>query len=101
MQRTQRRDADLVLADGTVVPLPERVVLGRHPDCDVVLQDAQVSRRHAEVRLVSGRHMLLDLASSNGTWVDEQPVLQHLLSDGDTFRVGDQLIGYRTRPSSG
>ena len=68
---------------------------------DVVLQDAQVSRRHAEVRLVSGRHMLLDLASSNGTWVDEQPVLQHLLSDGDTFRVGDQLIGYRTRPSSG
>ena len=101
VQRTQRRDADLVLADGTVVPLPERVVLGRHPDCDVVLQDAQVSRRHAEVRLVSGRHMLLDLASSNGTWVDEQPVLQHLLSDGDTFRVGDQVIGYRTRPSSG
>ena len=101
VQRTQRRDADLVLADGSVIPLPERVVLGRHPDCDVVLQDAQVSRRHAEVRLVSGRHMLLDLASSNGTWIDDQPVLQHLLSDGDTFRIGDQLIGYRTRPSSG
>jgi pSer/pThr/pTyr-binding forkhead associated (FHA) protein len=45
--------------------------------------------------------MLLDLASSNGTWIDDQPVLQHLLSDGDTFRVGDTLIGYRTRPSSG
>ena len=101
VQRTQRRDADLVLPDGTVVALPERVVLGRHPDCDVVLQDAQVSRRHAEVRLVSGRHMLLDLSSSNGTWIDERPVLQHLLSDGDTFRVGDQLISYRTRPSSG
>ena len=76
-------------------------MLGRHPDCDVVLQDAQVSRRHAEVRLVSGRHMLLDLSSSNGTWIDDQPVLQHLLSDGDRFRVGDQLISYRTRPSSG
>ena len=61
-----------MLADGTVVPLSERVVLGRHPDCDVVLHDPQVSRRHAEVRLVSGRHMLLDLSSSNGTWIDEQ-----------------------------
>jgi DNA-binding SARP family transcriptional activator len=101
VQRAQRRDADLVLADGTVLPLPERVVLGRHPDCDVVLHDSQVSRRHAEVRLVSGRHMLLDLSSSNGTWIDDQPVLQHLLSDGDTFRVGDQVISYRTRPSSG
>ena len=101
VQRTQRIDADLVLPDGTVVALPERVVLGRHPDCDVVLQDSQVSRRHAEVRLVSGRHMLLDLSSSNGTWIDERPVLQHLLSDGDTFRVGDQLIAYRTRPSGG
>ena len=99
VQRAQRRDADLVLADGSVLPLPERVVLGRHPDCDVVLHDAQVSRRHAEVRLVNGRHMLLDLSSSNGTWIDDQPVLQHLLSDGDTFRIGDQLIAYRTRPS--
>lgn len=101
VQRTQRMDADLVLADGSVVPLPERVVLGRHPDCDVVLRDAQVSRRHAEVRLVSGRHMLLDLSSSNGTWINDQPVMQHLLADGDTFRVGDQLIGYRTRASAG
>jgi DNA-binding SARP family transcriptional activator len=101
VQRTQRMDADLILADGSVVPLPAGVVLGRHPDCDVVLRDAQVSRRHAEVRLVSGRHMLLDLASSNGTWLDDQPVLQHLLSDGDRFRVGEQVIGYRTRPETG
>ena len=99
VQRVQRLDAELILADGTVFPLPERAVLGRHPDCDIVVQDSQVSRRHAEFRLVSGRHMLLDLTSSNGTWIDDRPVLQHLLTDGDTFRVGDQLIGYRTRPS--
>jgi len=101
LQHTRRMDADLVLADGSVVPLPERVVLGRHPDCDVVLKDNQVSRRHAEVRLVSGRHMLMDLSSSNGTWIGDQPVMQHLLRDGDTFRVGDQLISYRTRISAG
>jgi len=99
VQRVRRLDAELILGDGTVVPLPEHAVLGRHPDCEIVVHDSQVSRRHAELRLVSGRHMLLDLSSSNGTWVDDQPVLQHLLTDGDTFRVGDQLIGYRTRTS--
>lgn len=100
VQRTPRLDAALLLADGTVVPLSARVVLGRHPDCHVVLDDPQVSRRHAEVRLVSGQHMLLDLSSSNGTWVNDQPILQKGLSHGDTFRIGDQVIGYRTSPSS-
>jgi len=99
VRRPRRLDAALRLADGTLVPLSARVVLGRHPDCDVVLHDPQVSRRHAEVRLVSGQHMLLDLSSSNGTWMYDQPILQQRLSHGDVFRLGDEVIGYRTSPS--
>lgn len=94
--RQRRLDAELILADGTAVPLPERLVLGRHRDCDVVLADSSVSRRHAEIRLVSGRFVLLDLSSTNGTWVDGQPVLQHPLTAGDTFQLGDVLVSYRT-----
>ena len=100
VQRPRRLDAALWLADGTVVPLSARVVLGRHPDCDVVLHDAQVSRRHAEVRLVSGQHMLLDLSSSNGTWMNDQPILQQRLNHGDVFQLGDEVISYRTSPST-
>lgn len=100
VKRPRRLDAALVLADGTVVPLSARMVLGRHPDCDVALHDPQVSRRHAEVRLVSGQHMLLDLSSSNGTWMNDQPILQQRLSHGDVFRLGDEVIAYRTSPSA-
>lgn len=46
------------------------VTIGRGRDCDVVVEDADVSRRHAEVRIVGGRVQLRDLASSNGTWID-------------------------------
>jgi SARP family transcriptional regulator, regulator of embCAB operon len=95
--RPRRLQSQLVLADGRAVPLGDRVVLGRHPDCDIVLDDASVSRRHAEIRLANGSHVLLDLSSSNGTWVRDQPVLQHRLLDGDTFQIGDQVLRYRTR----
>lgn len=95
--RPSRLDAELLLPDGTAVPLGENTVLGRHPGCDVVLAEASVSRRHAEIRLTNGRHVLLDLSSANGTWIDGRPVLQHLLRDGDTFEIGGLSLGYRTR----
>jgi SARP family transcriptional regulator, regulator of embCAB operon len=95
--QARRLNAELVLADGSVVALADRLVLGRRDDCDVVLDDSSVSRRHAEIRLANGRHVLLDLSSSNGTWVAGQPVMQHLLADGDTFQIGDQILRYRTR----
>jgi DNA-binding SARP family transcriptional activator len=94
--RPRRLNAELVLGDGTVVPLSDRVILGRHVDCDVVLDDSAVSRRHAEIRLASGRHVLLDLSSSNGTWMNGEPILQHLLVHEDTFQIGDHTLQYRT-----
>lgn len=95
--RSNRLDAVLVLEDGATVPLSDRVVLGRQPDCDVVLDDASVSRRHAEIRLANGRHVLLDLSSTNGTWRAGEPVMQHCLSDDDVFSIGDRVLRYRTR----
>jgi DNA-binding SARP family transcriptional activator len=92
----RRLEGELVLPDGHTVLLGEDTVLGRHSSCEVVLPDAAVSRRHAEIRLTNGRHVLLDLSSANGTWVAGKPVMQHLLEDGDTFEIGGQRLGYRT-----
>jgi DNA-binding SARP family transcriptional activator len=100
VQQPDRLDAHLQLDDGTEVPLADVTVLGRHPDCDVVIDDLSVSRRHAEIRIVNGRHILFDLSSSNGTWVAGEPVLQHLLRDGDDFKMGDQMLRYRTRQTA-
>jgi DNA-binding SARP family transcriptional activator len=92
-----RLQADLVVDGDEVVALAGRMIVGRHPSCDVVLSDdGAVSRRHAEIRFAGGRHMLLDLSSSNGTWVAGRPVLQHLLEDGDVFEVGSHQLLYRT-----
>ena len=52
-----------------LVQLPARI--GRGPNNAVVLQDPMkgVSREHAEIRLVDGRYLLVDLGSENGIWV--------------------------------
>lgn len=95
--RARRRDAELVVDEAATVPLGTRTVIGRHADCDVVLTSPDVSRRHAEIRLVGGRHLLLDLSSANGTWLGDEPVLQRLLDDGDVLRVGEHQLRYRVR----
>jgi DNA-binding SARP family transcriptional activator len=91
-----RLQASLIIDGAGPVVLAERLIVGRHPSCDIVLSDdGTISRRHAEIRLTSGRHLLLDLSSSNGTWVAGRPVLQHLLEDGDVITIGDHQLRYQ------
>ena len=80
---------DLVLIDGQRVRISERpIVLGRQPDCDVVLDDSNVSRRHAEIALRDGEIVLTDLGSTNGTKVNGTPVRSRVLVSGDAVQVG-------------
>src|SRR5919112_144340 len=61
----------LVTADGSRVQIAlDPVTIGRHPDCDVVLNDQEVSRQHAEVRREEDGFVLHDLGSLNGTKVN-------------------------------
>jgi DNA-binding SARP family transcriptional activator len=84
-----RRGATLTLPNGVVLELGSRTwTVGRHPDCDVVLSDPKVSRRHAELRPVLGGYDLVDLGSSNGTQVADDQVTRRRLADGDVIRVG-------------
>jgi DNA-binding SARP family transcriptional activator len=83
------RGATLSLPNGVRLELGSRTwTVGRHPDCDVVLSDPRVSRRHAEVRPVQGGYELVDLGSSNGTRVGDQEVARQRLADGDVVHVG-------------
>jgi hypothetical protein len=82
--------AELVGADGrrhAVVP-NGTTVIGRLPDCDVTLDDAAVSRRHA--RLVSDgvNYQVEDLNSTNGVRVNGQQVTRAALHDGDQLDFG-------------
>ena len=70
-------------------PLGELIVLGSSSDCDVQLDEAGVSSRHAEIRLVDGKSLLLkDLDSKTGTLLNGEPVTETLLGSGDEIRIG-------------
>ena len=65
-----------------------KVVLGRSKDSDVQVEDANVSRRHAELRREGPSWWLVDLNSTNGTELNGKRVQRAKLSDGDTITLG-------------
>ena len=64
------------------------IVIGRSRRSDVVLEDPNVSRQHAEVRLTGGQAVLRDLGSTNGTRVNRRAVTQMVLRPGDSIEIG-------------
>ncbi len=73
------------------IKLPPKATVGRVAECDVVLDDDSVSRRHAELyRDERGFYRIRDLDSANGTFLDGRPVAKdELLPDGARLRFGD------------
>jgi 2-alkenal reductase len=68
-------------------------LLGRGEECDLTLEDAKVSRRHAQLEpLDDGRVMLRDLASSNGTYVNGERVESMVLSGREQLQLGDTVL---------
>ena len=61
---------------------------GRHPESDIFLDDVTVSRRHAEFRLDDGKHVVVDVGSLNGTYVNREPRNSEVLSSGDEVQIG-------------
>ena len=90
----------LQLPDGKTIPVPEDdpVSIGRMPDCDIVINDSNVSRIHAEVRVVDGRATLLDLKSLNGTRLNGRGVPPDTfglpLNDGDEVQIGNTTLRF-------
>lgn len=88
----------LVTSDGNRVQITEQpVTIGRHPECDVVLNDHEVSRQHAEARREGGEFVVVDLGSLNGTKVNGTGVKSpRTLADGDTIVIGAHTIRFET-----
>jgi FHA domain-containing protein len=73
---------------------------GRHPDCDIFLDDATVSRHHVEFRLENGQFLLVDLDSLNNTYVNREPIDSAVLVDGDEIQIGKFRLVFLTRPTT-
>jgi FHA domain-containing protein len=74
-----------------------RVVLGRSKECDVQLADANISRRHAELRQEGAAYWVVDLDSTNGIEVNGRRVRRAKLDDGDTITLGSTDVVFERR----
>ena len=73
----------------------EQLMIGRDSTNEIVINDAEVSRRHAHLTFQGGKYVLEDLGSTNGTFVNgirlDSP---RRLSSGDLIRVGETQLRY-------
>ena len=77
----------------THVAVSKSVVIGRAPECDLVIQDAKASRRHCRLTRGADSFLLEDLGSKNGTFVDGKRIQAPVsLKVSQTFKVGDTIF---------
>ncbi len=77
---------------GTEFQLPEsgQLLIGRRPECDLHIQDDMMSGKHARIESVNDGWKIEDLDSSNGTFVNGEPVRAALLNDQDVIVLGGE-----------
>lgn len=86
------RNATLLVIEGndqgTRFDVVDSMVIGRGAQCPIRILDTEASRIHARLSPEQGSWVVEDLNSSNGTYVNGQPVQRHRLESGDQIRLG-------------
>ena len=87
---------------GATYPVEGSTGIGRRMDADIQILDDGISREHAKlVEDPRGGHWLIDLASSNGTSIDNAPFRRRFLQPGTVFRIVQTSLIYEDEPSTG
>ncbi|HTU19521.1 MAG TPA: protein kinase [Gemmataceae bacterium] len=83
---------------GRVFPLSpgEPLVIGRGRQTVTRLKDLHVSRVHCQIELRGGDAVLKDLNSVGGTFVNNQPITEHVLLPGDIIRIGETRLRFES-----
>jgi pSer/pThr/pTyr-binding forkhead associated (FHA) protein len=85
---------------GREVPAGDELVIGRGDAAELVIADPGVSRRHAVMRAEGQTAVIEDLGSSNGTYVNDEPVAQpRRVAEGDVIRLGASTLEVRLGPT--
>lgn len=74
-----------------------RMVLGRHPNCEIVLDNPAISRQHALLLESHGTYFLEDLRSRNRTFINDTTLQGRVeLKDGDVLKVCDYVFSFHS-----
>lgn len=87
----------LVTSTDEIFELSDRIInIGRQSDNQLVVDNLLVSRLHAQIRALKGKHVIFDIDSTAGTKVNGKRIRQHSLNPGDVIEIADvTLIYYR------
>ncbi|MCO4772377.1 MAG: sigma 54-dependent Fis family transcriptional regulator [Deltaproteobacteria bacterium] len=86
---------------GLAFPLGKRTItVGKGRDCDVVLTDSAVSKKHVELTLVGNSVRVRDLGSTNGTWIGKTKVIESLVPAGSVVIAGRSRLHLRAEDTS-
>jgi Nif-specific regulatory protein len=77
---------------GRSVAIDRALTIGRDEHAEMSIADLALSRRHCEIAPVDRDFVLRDLGSLNGSFVNDRPVTNQTLSDGDRIRIGDSAL---------
>jgi len=89
------QDAYFVIGGTTNFQLTKPVTnIGRHSDNDLALEDLHVSRHHAQLRVIRNHHVIFDVGSTGGVFLNGQQVSQATLHSGDVIRIGTVNLIY-------
>jgi pSer/pThr/pTyr-binding forkhead associated (FHA) protein len=75
------------------------VSIGRSRVNEIRLDDITISAQHCRIIPENGKHILCDLNSTNGTFLNEKKVSRQMLKEGDTIRVGETQFLYKIEQS--
>src|SRR4026209_2491925 len=71
------------------------ITIGRVQGNDVILPKGNVSKRHARIVLKDGKFIIVDLKSTNGTYVNGRKITSQLVvKDSDKIYIGDFIVGF-------
>jgi hypothetical protein len=85
--------------DSPVALSRDIVTIGRTSKSDICIRSSAVSRDHARLLVAPAGVTLVDVSSTNGCFVNDEPVKKHRLRDGDLVRIGDRSFRFACSPA--
>jgi two-component system, cell cycle response regulator len=97
--RKPKADACLVVIYGQAIGQKfvlkqGEILIGRSSQAAIQIDHESVSRRHAKVNFADSGITMSDLGSTNGTYVNDEPITERQLSNGDLIKVGRTILKY-------
>jgi pSer/pThr/pTyr-binding forkhead associated (FHA) protein len=66
--------------------------VGRSPECEIVLEERDISRAHARIEATPAGYQITDLGSTSGIWIERRQLKNGLVQTGQAFRIGGRVM---------